>query len=242
MCVQRTIAFFCASLLLSSSIAQIQITFPSRDGLIITADKYLVSERSPWILLCHQAGYSRGEYKETAVRLNQLGFNCLAIDQRSGSEVNAVKNETAALALKKGLATEYLDAEQDILAAIDYLYGLAKRPIAVLGSSYSASLALKVAVKNSKVKAVVSFSPGEYFGEKLNLKKVIVQLLLPVFITSSKEESADAAELFKAIASKNKTQFVPAGTGIHGSKALWSSTDDHQEYWDALEKFLRQVK
>lgn len=37
------------------------ITFPSQDGLTITADIYKVNNNPITILLCHQAGYSHGE-------------------------------------------------------------------------------------------------------------------------------------------------------------------------------------
>src|SRR4051812_30289117 len=76
--------------------AQQKVTFPSKDGVTITADWYPIADSCPVILLCHQAGFSRGEYESTAVRLNKFGFNCLAIDQRFGDEVNGIKNETAA--------------------------------------------------------------------------------------------------------------------------------------------------
>src|SRR5437667_8940636 len=99
--------------------AQQTITFPSKDELTITADLYEIDSTSPLILLCHQAGYSRGEYIETAKRLNKFGFNCLAIDQRSGKECNAVRNETARAAVLAGKPGNYPDAEQDIVAAID---------------------------------------------------------------------------------------------------------------------------
>ena len=36
--------------------------FPSKDSLLISADIYEVDEKKPLVLLCHQAGYSRGEY------------------------------------------------------------------------------------------------------------------------------------------------------------------------------------
>src|ERR1041385_9201704 len=85
----------------------LQITFPSIDGLIITADSYLQDDSLPWILLCHQAGYSRGEYKETAAKFEAFGYNCLAIDQRSGGEVNGIKNETAARAKEQGKPMDY---------------------------------------------------------------------------------------------------------------------------------------
>src|SRR6185295_20180637 len=83
--------------------AQQTITFPSPDGITITADLYEVDSSSPVILLCHQARYSRGEYIETAKRLNKFGFNCLAIDQRSGKECNAVNNATAEAAARQGM-------------------------------------------------------------------------------------------------------------------------------------------
>ena len=45
--------------------SQEKITFLAEDGLLITADLYEINPKKPYILLFHQAGYSRGEYKET---------------------------------------------------------------------------------------------------------------------------------------------------------------------------------
>src|SRR5947209_1887531 len=94
-------------LLMKTSEAQLKLTFPSRDKVTITADWYPVNSEFPIILLCHQNRFSRGEYVETAVRLNKLGFNCLAIDQRVGEEVNGIINETAAEAKKQGKTPIY---------------------------------------------------------------------------------------------------------------------------------------
>jgi len=216
----------------------LQISFPSLDGIVITADSYFQSDSLPWILLCHQAGYSRGEYKETAVKFEKLGFNCLAIDQRSGGEVNGVKNMTAERATQAGKPTDYLDAEQDIRAAINYLYNHCKKPIILVGSSYSAGLVLKIAVGNPLVKGVLSFSPGEYYGDKLHLAQSIAKLNVPVFITSAKSETKDARKIFDAIESQNKLFFTPTSPGKHASSALWESTDDYKEYWKAVETFF----
>ncbi|HID38382.1 MAG TPA: hypothetical protein EYP36_02570, partial [Calditrichaeota bacterium] len=96
------------------------ITFPSLDSLEITADLYLPhGKTAPFIILYHRAHWSRGEYREIAPKLTEMGFNCLAVDQRSGSEVNGVKNETAARAVKLGKPTTYVDALQDMQAALD---------------------------------------------------------------------------------------------------------------------------
>ena len=78
-----------------TTMGQIKVKFQSKDDITITADCYKVDESSPYILLFHQAGSSRGEYKEIAGKLTNLGYNCLAVDLRSGNEVNNVVNETA---------------------------------------------------------------------------------------------------------------------------------------------------
>jgi dienelactone hydrolase len=147
------------------------------------------------------------------------------------------------LAEKKRKGTSYLDAEQDILAAIEYIHKKTKKKVVLVGSSYSASLVLKIAASNDKVKAVLAFSPGEYFGDKLNLRETIKTLDKPVFVTSSKAEAADVSALVKEIRSKNKTQFTPSNAGDHGSKALWKeSNPNYHEYWMSLLMFMRGLK
>ena len=228
----------------SSLSAQQKITISDpKNQVIVTANLYLVSDTLPYIILCHQAGFSRGEFKESAIRFCKLGFNCIAVDLRSGGEVNEVKNETAAIAKNMNLPCTYLDAEQDIISAINYAFAKNNRKVILFGSSYSASLALKIAVTNDKVKAVIAFSPGEYFGDKLNLKKSITKLDKPAFVTSSKAEAADVTALLKDLQTKKITQFIPAfGDGVHGSSALWKDNKNEGEYWAALMMFLKSVK
>jgi dienelactone hydrolase len=222
--------------------AQKKITFSSKDGLTITADLYSISDTLPYMILCHQAGYSRGEYKETARKFNKFNYNCIAIDARSGEEINEVKNETATLAIKLNKPVNYLDAEQDIIAALDYAYKQSKKKVVLVGSSYSASLALKIGATNDKVKAVIAFSPGEYFGDNLNLKENIKTFNKPLFVTSTKDEAANVTALIKDVKSSQKQQFIPIEQGMHGSKTLWKSTSNHSEYWIALFMFMREIK
>ena len=145
-----------------------KITFPSGDGLLITADVYIqnTDEQTPFIVLFHQASWSRGEYLETAPRLNTLGFNCMAIDQRSGGAIKGVANETKQRASSAGLGTSFVDAIPDMLAAIAYAKAnYADGSLIGMGSSYSSALILKLAGDDpSLVNGVASFSPGEYFS------------------------------------------------------------------------------
>lgn len=222
--------------------AQQTVTFPSLDEVTITADKYVVSTQKPYLILLHQAGYSRGEYRETAPKLANLGFNCLAVDLRSGNEVNFVKNQTAKDAAQKGKPNGYLDAQQDITAAINYVAGISKKPIILVGSSYSASLALVEATKNFKVKALVVFSPGEYFNEEINIKKATSMLYVPVLATSSRMEFQPMKKMLDHLKPNHLTLFKPSKEGAHGSRALWESNPNHEDYWMALTQFFSQLK
>ncbi len=224
------------------------ITFPSKDGLKITADIYIKHDAkdTPFIVLFHQAGWSRGEYLEIAPKLNQLGFNCMAVDLRSGKEVNGVINKTVLLAKAKKLGTTYIDAFPDIEASLEYArknYGNGK--IIAWGSSYSASLALKIAGDNpGLVDGILAFSPGEYFTgmKKPNdwIRASAMNINVPVFITSAKSERESWISIFKAIPSKNKVSYVPHSLGNHGSRALWERYRDSKDYWEAVDKFLKK--
>ena len=218
------------------------LTFPSKDGLTITADLFTTINNKGFIVLCHQAGFSRGEYTNTGKILQNLGYSALAIDQRSGNKANNIVNETHLEALQKDLPTSYLDAKQDIEAAVDYAFKLnMNKPIILVGSSYSSSLVLLIATQNPKVKAVASFSPGEYL-RGINLAQSIKKLNKPTFVTSSQNEVNQTAKVVKYVDKKYVTHFKPKVTGKHGSKALWEINSGHEFYWKAFSEFLKGLK
>lgn len=216
------------------------LEFPSLDGLTITANSYEVIPSDQYIILCHQARYSRGEYREIAKELNKLGYNCLAIDQRSGDECNDMINETARRAKKENKATDYADAKQDMLAAIDYVKNKTGKKVILWGSSYSASLALEIGTESDDVEAVVAFSPGEYFKYMIGDK--IKGFDKPVFATGAKKEMKAIETLIGNTASGMKSVFTPSGDGVHGSSALFAESPGNTEYWSALKAFLIQIK
>jgi len=223
--------------------AQDVVTFPASDGLTVTANLYEVDEKYPYMLLFHQAGYSKGEYKATAIKLLKMGYNCLAVDLRSGGGVNFVQNETANLAKEKGMSTTYLDAEKDMLAAIDYAWEKSHKPMILFGSSYSASLALKIAKGNSKISSVIAFSPGEYFQPDMVIKDQINGFDKPVFAACSQREYTYLTDLLADIPNDQKTIFKPQeGAGEHGSKSLWQTCPTSKEYWLALLMYFKKLE
>jgi len=220
------------------------IEFPSKDGLIISAVLYEVDPNKPIILLCHQAGYNKYEYADIAPRLNKMGFNALAIDQRSGGSFADQQNETHNRAIQNGDdEINFTDAIQDIESAVNYLSDKYQQKVIVWGSSYSSALALHIAEKNKNVKAIISFSPGDYFGDQLpSLKKIFPKIQQPFLVTSSKAESKELKELLSNLEQSHlQLQYIPNSEGFHGSRALWINQKGSEEYWTAIIQFLKEI-
>lgn len=239
----------------SSTQAKETVTFPSLDGLQITADAYIgeTEKNLPLIVLFHQASWSRGEYLEIAPKLNKLGFNVLAVDLRSGKSINGVTNQTAMQASKAGKRMRYIDTLQDMESALLYARKLVgensgtNSKIIAWGSSYSAALVLQlIGEKPTLADVVLSFSPGEYFkklGKPSNwIQKSAQSINVPVYITSAKSEEGRWSSIFKGIKSKSKVKFIPRTNGNHGSRALWDKFDDSKAYWLSVILFLNGLK
>jgi hypothetical protein len=226
-----------------NSNAQQKVTFPADDGLKITADLYLKDYQLPFILLFHQGESSRGEYNEIAARLLKLEYNCLAVDLRSGEKMNYIENETASRAKENNFSHTYLDAQKDIKAAIMFVQKYNKKPVILFGSSYSASLSLIIAQKNDNVKAVIAFSPGEFFRPEVIVKDAITGLSKPVFVSTSDIEYNYIEEMLSGVPETNKHIYrPPEGKGVHGAKALWNVNESSDECWLELMLFFKRIR
>jgi dienelactone hydrolase len=226
-----------------------QITFPANDGIQLTADVYMAHERSaPLIVLFHQAKWSRGEYQEIAPKLNRLGYNCIAVDLRSGGEVNGIENLSVKEAEKAMKQTRYIDAYPDIDAAMIYAREyFAEGKLIIWGSSYSSALTLRYAGDNpDAIDGALAFSPGEYFKSQGKSGTYITEaaalITKPVFITSAKGEKNSWWKIYEAIPGDQKQYFLPESAGNHGSRALWDKFGDSIKYWVAVEKFLESIE
>lgn len=228
--------------------AQETINFPAGDGVDIAANLYkMAPDTATFIILFHQAGWSRGEYLEIAPQLNAMGYNCMAVDQRSGKGVNGVDNITVQNARKAMKDTRYIDAYQDIEAAVDYAKQYhAKGKVIIWGSSYSSSLVLKYAGDNpNSIEAVLAFSPGEYFKSMGKpgdfIQSSAKNIKCPSFITSARGEKGSWWKIHEVISTDTKAYYLPETTGNHGSRALWQKFSDNGGYWEAVKAFLWKI-
>ncbi len=227
----------------TSLAAKNTIQMQTPDGLTVFADHYPAEKISKGVvLLCHQAFWSRGEYAETAPWLAGLGYTVVAIDQRSGRKANGIKNKTAAQARKKGLKRGYLNAKIDLETAIKALTVKFSKDVILVGSSYSAGLALRLAgERHPGIKAVAAFSPGEYFKPKTYVQEVLPNISVPTLITGSKREVKKRTNWWEKAPQNKTTIFKPSVRGYHGSRSLWKSKKGSKEYRKALQEFLSQV-
>jgi alpha-beta hydrolase superfamily lysophospholipase len=228
--------------------AQETITFKAEDGIEITAELYMTHPTTaPFIVLFHQANWSRGEYQEIAPKLNALGYNCMAIDQRSGGAVNGIRNKTKINAEKAMKGTQYIDALADMNAAIIHARtNFAEDKLIIWGSSYSSALVLKIAGDQpDAIDGALAFSPGEYFARFDKPADFITSsakhITKPVFITSGRDEKGSWWKIYEAIGSDGKSYFLPETSGNHGSRALWVKFNDSKDYWKAVTEFLETI-
>ena len=220
------------------------VEFNSLDSLKISAHLYQINDTAPIILLCHQARFNKFEYAGIAERLNRMGFNCMAIDQRSGGPIGNTQNQTSLRAMILNKGVDYMDAEVDIRASVQYLSNKYNSKVILWGSSYSSTLALYLAADMPEVSAVLSFSPGNYMANKKgSLVDILADFKKPMFLTSSSYEAKAVSQLLsKHKLTKEQTQFIPEGKGHHGSRALWINQTGGEEYWLAVGLFIKQLK
>ena len=215
------------------------VTFRASDGVLVFGVYQKVSAGAPLILLFHQAGSSKDEYTTIAPVLNAHGYSTLAIDQRVGGPMYGT-NQTMAH-IDHPQPDAYLTALPDLEAAVRWAQAHHQGKIAVWGSSYSSSLVFLVAANHPELAAVLSFSPGEYFADKMIVHQAASRLHMPIFVDSAADskEISDARSILRASPAKVRVQYVPK-VGIHGSSTLITSRDPKgaAANWAAVLTFL----
>ena len=217
--------------------------------LLIAKDKTRVyssfvsafSNNKKVVLLFHQAGSNRMEYQPVLSALHVANFDTLTVDQRSGGNDWDFENATVK---KLGGSTEYAEAYPDLEAALTWAQRKKYKTIIVIGSSYSASLAIMLASRNGdKLDAVAAYSPGEYFADKNWIKSAVKNLTVPLYITGSDTEKDRVNEVLQWKKDQDITSYEPEKS-VHGASMLRQdkNPEGYQANLDSLIKFLKRFK
>ena len=110
-----------------------------------------------------------------------------------------------------------------------------------MGSSYSAGLILKIAKKdNSKIKALICFSPGEYF-ENYSLEEGLKDLSTFTFVYGATDELPAIEKCTSGLL--NRKTFKPMfNPGQHGASVLWTNCPSSTEFWMDFTNALQLLK
>ncbi|WP_265570081.1 alpha/beta hydrolase [Sphingomicrobium nitratireducens] len=204
------------------------LSLDTLDGFKIVADYHpATADPVATLVLLHQAGSSGGaEYAPLVDTFAAAGFNLLVPDLRSGGDLFGGNNRTAAAFDQE--ATGYCDAIPDVDAAIARAAedGL---PVFVLGSSYSAALAVRAAdVHPDTVAGFIALSPAS--GEPLAGCDPSAHMAAAprgfVLRPTSETEIPRVAEQLAAFERAGaKTMVVE--NGVHGASMLVDERTDH---------------
>jgi alpha-beta hydrolase superfamily lysophospholipase len=186
------------------------VSFTTTDGIKIAATFYKAqSPNGVAVILLHMRAKNRSDWKDFASKLNDAGFDALAIDFRGHSESGGVRIDNFS-------GPDYQNLILDVKAAEEYLK--TKDPnakIAIVGASIGANTALNYAVQNPSVAAVVLLSPGlNYMGVRTD--ETSKQISAPVFLATSSDDpqSYQGLETWQAnIKNLEVVTFTNAGHG-----------------------------
>lgn len=239
------------------------------DGIVMSADLYRApavagdeaSARKPVLVCMHMTASSRGEYRRIAPSLLERGFNVLAVDLRCGGEGEnsdrrtgarwGVMNDTWNMARTVlGHTPSYFEAYPDVAAAVDWAHELFPvSRVGLMGSSYSASLALAYAAEfPGHVEFVGAFSPGEYMPPWV-IRERAATITVPTYVTcgNTAVEMNHAKPIANGILSQSLvSKFWPEDegwVGDHGSKTLLiHHLPSRAKQWERFDAALAPLK
>ncbi|MCH7945273.1 MAG: hypothetical protein IIC73_04565, partial [Armatimonadetes bacterium] len=113
------------------------------------------------------------------------------------------------------------------------------------GSSYSASLVLRLASEHASVDGVLSFSPGEYFDPEGLVAGWNSEVTVPcLFAATSAELLAGVYDIHDAAPNTDINMAFGAKTGKHGSSTLHEelNPDSNAMYWKGVERYLLSIE
>lgn len=138
-----------------------ETTYTTDDGMEIYATIYpQLKPNPPGVILLHDEGRSRDDFRVLARQLQQTGIAVLAPDVRGHGE--STTRDGDRISFRTFTTQDWEDVAYDIEAAQSALAEVGANPanIGLAGAGVSANLALAYAAENPAIQAVALISPG----------------------------------------------------------------------------------
>lgn len=224
-----------------------EVSFITTDGVEVFGDLYTSKNSKGTLLLFHQGGSNaRAEYEGILERLQNFGLTILAIDQRSGGQMYGSYNRTIYNMdpfVGYPMCAAYTDLEASLQYALD---NNLSNPIIVLGSSYSAALAVQLAAKyQDSIDGILAFSPasgGPMADCKIDPYVDGLEVPLMVFRPTNEAQIPSVVEQLEMVRAAGHEVYV-AENGNHGSSLLHPDRVEGSvaENWAAVEEFIIKI-
>jgi len=206
------------------------VSFTTTDSIKIAATFYKAQKpNGVAVILLHMRARDRSTWEDFAGKLNDAGFDALAIDFRGHGESGGPR-------VDQFTEQDYQNLTLDVAAAEQYLKSKdPKVKIVLAGASIGANTALNYAAQNPNIAAIVLLSLGiDYKGVKTD--ETSKQISAPVFLATSSDDpqSYQGLETWQAnIKNLESLTFTDAG---HGTNMF----SPHPELADKIIDWLKE--
>lgn len=225
-----------------------KIFLKTADGVKIAADLYPVAEQARygtgfvkkpigWLILSHMMPATKESYENLAVKLQNIGYESIAIDLRGHGE-----SDGGPEGFFEFSNTDHQKSIFDLEAAVDYLINerkAAPEKISFIGASIGANLSLQYITEHPGFQIAILLSPGlNYRGIKT---EPIVKNIKPkqnVFFVSADDDGPNAEEnkiLYELTPDTTDKKIQIYETGGHGTDIL----KNQPELYNLIIKFLK---
>ena len=221
-----------------------KITLTTQDDVSIVGNYFAQDkEDAPAVILLHMMPSTKESWDVFAGKLQQAGFQVLAIDERGhGESIRAVREGEAVELDYKTFAREEQQAKRLDVEAGHFFFvekGVEPEDIVVGGASIGANLTLLYLAEHKAARAGIVLSPGyNYRGiETLPLIERTYEGQ-QIFLAAAKDDSAvpDSADAVEELAERAnaKVRMQIFETGGHGTDIFGV----HPEFMDEIVEWL----
>lgn len=215
------------------------ITLKTSDNFEIIGDYYAtLAKNAPAAMLVHMMPATRESWKIFAKKLNEIGFQCLAIDLRGHGDSQGGPKGFQNFSDEEHQASAY-----DIKSAIDYFIkkGTTLEKISLIGASIGANLALQFQSRHPEIKSSALLSPGlDYHGIAAERGIKNLNYDQSIFLVAGGENDAYSTEtankLYALARSQNKRLKIFKNAG-HGTTIF----KEEPSFMDELVLWLKSI-
>ena len=175
-----------------------KITLKTKDNLDIVG-LYYPSLASKGVLLLHMMPAAKESWNEFAPKLQNLGYQVLAIDLRGHGESSAGPE-----GFRNFSDLDHQKTIFDLDAGIEFLEtkGVKQNNLVLIGASIGANLALQCLTEHQEIKKAILLSPGiDYRGIKIEPLMSKLSSDQKVMLVGSNNDSESNNEVLQKIAS-----------------------------------------